>query len=141
MARPIRNGKILSAVFLALMIAGNNAYALLGSDACKDVTFQVNNNFGTDINVLRFELWSVEEGRWLNEDFANTVVPRGRQGFVVRRGENVEYGEGDRVTRIRVSFQSREADGDWSDTMTRTDSDIAYPVCVAGKTYSATINN
>lgn len=132
--------KALGAAFVALMIGGSNAYALFGDDACRDVTFRVNNNFGAEIRVLRFELFSESEGRWLNEDFANVVVPGGRQGFVVREGENVEYGENDRITQIRVSFQRREADGDWSDTLTRIDNDIARPVCVAGKSYTADIN-
>lgn len=119
------------------------AQALLGSDACKNVTFTVNNNVthqgkAIPITVKKFELQSVEEGRWLNEDFKNQQVPAGAQKYTVREGENIEYGEGNRMTAIRVHFQAKLY-GKWINFVA-TDNDIQFPKCVAGKKYNATVN-
>jgi hypothetical protein len=135
--------KIAAAVaFLGLATAGGGAHAI--GNACRDVTFTVNNNFTQPITVERFELFSASEGRWLNENFADVVVPAGAQGFVVRAGETVEYAENDRIEQIRVSFRrfvdnDPDGPGGWV-AGTRIDSSIANPVCVANKRYNATVN-
>ena len=108
------------------------------------MTFTVNNNFPQSITVERFELFSASEGRWLNENFADVVVPAGAQGFVVRTGETVENAENDRVTQIRVSYRrfvdvDPDGPGGWI-SGTRTDTSITSPICVANKRYNATVN-
>ena len=128
---------------LALLITAGSAHALFGSDACRDVIFSVDNNFGRPIVVERFELFSASEGRWLNENFRDMDVPAGEQNFVVRNGEAVEYGENDRITEILVHFRwwdnrARNGRGGWVDER-RVDREIARPICVAGKRYRATI--
>ena len=149
------DGKTFGAAFvlLALGLTGTGAHAF--GNACKRVNFSVDNNFtyfdqaqnktvATPITVERFELWSESEGRWLNENFPDVVVPAGAKDFAVRRGETVEYAENDRITQIRVSFRffgdtSDNAPPDWHDR-TRTDTSIVSPVCVADRWYKATIN-
>ena len=131
------------ALTLTLLTVANSVHALLGSDACRNVTFSVDNNFRQNIVVERFELFSASEGRWLNENFRDMQVAAGAQNVVVRAGESVEYGEGDRINRIRVHFRrwdrnARNGRGGFVDD-TRIDSDIAHPICVAGKRYRATI--
>jgi hypothetical protein len=98
------------------------------------VILSVDNNFGQDIRVRRFELWSESEGRWLNEDFRDIDVPRGAQNFVVEPNEDVEYGENDRITQIRVHFDAA------GEARIRTDRNIPDPIYVAGKRYRATIS-
>ncbi|MCM1981431.1 hypothetical protein [Lyngbya confervoides] len=134
-----------AALFSPILLPNSPAQALLGSDACKNVTFRVDNNYGLPITVERFELWSVQEGRWLNENFQDVVVPAGAQAFTVRTGESVEYGEDDDITQIRVHFRvfedvSNDAPAQWYDR-SRIDSDIANPTCVANKIYRATVNH
>ncbi len=121
----------------------NKAQALLGSDACKNVTFAIDNNVTQNgkpiaITVKSIDLWSVEEGRWLSENFKNKQVPASRQGYTVRSGESVEYGEGDRMTQIKVHFKAKFY-GKWHHFVT-TDTSVKYPKCVAGKKYNATVN-
>jgi hypothetical protein len=135
--------KLVAAVaFLGLTTAGSGAHAI--GNACRNVTFTVNNNFTQSITVERFELFSASEGRWLNENFADVVVPAGAQGFVVRTGETVENAENDRVDQIRVSFRrfvdtDPDGPGGWI-AGARIDSSITNPVCVANKRYNATVN-
>ena len=133
---------VAAVVFLGLSTAGGGAHAF--GNACRNVTFTVNNNFTQPITVERFELWSASEGRWLNENFRDVVVPARAQGFVVRQGETVEYAENDRIEQIRVSFRrfvdnDPDGPGGWI-AGTRIDGDITSPVCVANKRYNATIN-
>ena len=148
------NRKISSAaVALALVMTISGAHAF--GNACKRVNFSVDNNFTfydpatksnrtVPITVERFELWSQSEGRWLNENFADVVVPAGAKDYAVRRGETVEYAENDKITQIRVSFKyfadtSLNAPATWHEA-TRTDTSIADQVCVADRWYKATIN-
>jgi hypothetical protein len=126
--------KTFAAALIALLLTGNNAHALFGDDACRNVILSVDNNFGQDIRVRRFELWSESEGRWLNEDFRDIDVPRGAQNFVVEPNEDVEYGENDRITQIRVHFDAA------GEARIRTDRNIPDPICVAGKRYRPTIS-
>lgn len=138
------NNRISSAAFaLALMTTGTGAHAF--GNACRNVDFSVDNDFRLggqprEIRVERFELFSQSEGRFLNEGFANTDVPAGAQGFVVRRGETVEHAENDRITQIRVSFSYVDPRNGRRVNETFTDRDIANPICVAGKRYQADIN-
>jgi hypothetical protein len=133
---------VAAVAMLGLVAIGGNAHAF--GNACRNVTFTVNNNFTQPITVERFELWSASEGRWLNENFADAVVPAGAQGFVVREGETVEYAENDSITQIRVSFRrfvdnDPDGPGGWID-LQRIDRDIANPKCVANRRYNATVN-
>jgi hypothetical protein len=136
---PIMHTKVASAamssfVLAAILLTANNAHALFGSDACRNVVLAVDNNFGQDIRVRRFELWSASEGRWLNENFRDIDVRRDAQNFVVEPNEDIEYGENDRITQLRVHF---DAGGrEW----VRTDTTVTNPICVAGRRYRATIN-
>lgn len=149
------NRKIASTalMFLALALNGGAAHAF--GNACRNVSFTVDNNFTANadddaaieqvaITVERVELWSQSEGRWLNEGIPDVTVPAGRQEFLIRAGETVEYAENDSITQMRVHFNYL-VDGN-SDAAprrvhtSRTDSNIAVPKCTAGKTYHATIN-
>lgn len=132
-----------AAVALALMMAVSGAHAF--GNACKRVNFSVDNNFGDEIIVEKFELYSVGQGRYLNEDFPDVTVRAGAQDFAVRRGETVEYGEGDRIRDIKVTFRhfvdnDEDGPGEWHYNHTWTDSDISDPICVADRWYKATIN-
>jgi hypothetical protein len=128
------NTKAVAAALTALLLTGNDAYALFGDDACRNVILAVDNNFGQLIRVRRFELFSASEGRWLNEGVRNIDVPRGAQNFVVEPNEDIEYAENDRITQIRVTF---DAGGD---ELQRIDNTISDPVCVAGRRYRVSIN-
>ena len=119
----------LAGVILALSIG--NAYAF--GNACKNVNFSIDNGYQSYIEVASFELWSESEGRWLKEDFRNIFVPP--KDFVVRRGEDIEYGENDRITQIRVKFRVVPLDA----YSYATDTNINDPVCAAGRWYKATI--
>lgn len=121
----------------SLIVFSDGAYALLGSDACRRVRFTVNNENVSEIIVQRFELFSVDEGRWLNEDFRNVRVPAGERGFLVQDSETVEYAEGDDISQIRVHFRIQR-DGRWRNAVW-VDPDIANRKCVAERTYNATV--
>ena len=88
---------------ITLMLIASSAHAF--GNACKNVNFSVDNNNDYGVTVTRFELWSQSEGRWLGDDFKNVGVPGGAKDFVVRRGENVEHAENDRITQIRVHYE------------------------------------
>ena len=129
-----------------LMLIASNAHAF--GNACKNVNLSVDNENDYGVLVTRFEFWSASEGRWLGDDFRNITVPGGAKDFVVRRGENLEKMENDRVSQIRVHYEydyvSRE--GSWeippkveTAKLTSTDTTITDPVCVAGRWYKATI--
>jgi hypothetical protein len=138
-----KTASILAVASLAL--AANAAHAF--GNACKNVNFSVDNNYDRPVTVTKVELWSQSEGRWLSDDFKNVLVPKGARDFVVRKGENVEHAENDRITKIRYHYQYEE----WGpmgeipmrkDTIkyTSTDDSIADPVCGAGRWYKGTIN-
>ena len=127
-----------------LLLSIGNAYGF--GNACKNVNFSVDNEFSRGVTVTSFELWSESEGHWLNENFQNVSVPFGARDFIVRRGENVEHGENDRITKIRVHFEIQFS-GPLGEipvrietaSYTSTDTRINDPVCVAGRWYKATI--
>jgi hypothetical protein len=129
------------------MLSANTANAF--GDACKSVNFSVDNENDYGVVVTRFELWSASEGRWLSNDFKNTSVPGGAKDFVVRRGENIEHGENDKIIKIRVDYQydyvTREGAYEippkiYTAKLSSTDTTITDPVCVAGRWYKATID-
>jgi hypothetical protein len=128
------------------MLIASNAHAF--GNACKNVNFSVDNENDYGVIVTRFELWSASEGRWLSDDFSNVAVPAGAKDFVVRRGENVEHAENDRITQIRVHYEytysTREGSYEipqkvYTAKLSSTDTTITDPVCVAGRWYKATI--
>lgn len=129
----------------ALTLVAGTAHAF--GNACKNVNFSVDNNYDKGVTVTKVELWSESEGRWLSDDFKNVPVPKGAKDFVVRKGENVEHAENDRITKIRYHYQYEQ----WGpmgeipirkDTIkhTSTDTSITDPICVAGRWYKGTIN-
>lgn len=137
------NRKICSAAFvsLALIMTGSDAHAL--GNACRRVNFSVDNNHGGEIIVEKFELYSVSQGRWMNEDFTDSFVPTGAQDFPVQRGETMESSQNDIINQIRVSFRhfadnDPDEAGEWHDH-TRIDHDISDPICVSDRWYKATI--
>ncbi|OUC11623.1 MAG: hypothetical protein B0A82_25780 [Alkalinema sp. CACIAM 70d] len=115
----------------------------LGS-ACKDAIFTVTNNVthngkAVPITVKKFELWSNQEGRWLNEDFQDKEVPAGAANYVVRDGEDIENAENDDLTKVKVHYKV-QIYGEWIN-FEATDSDVNFPTCnKVGKKYNATIN-
>ncbi|MBE9030160.1 hypothetical protein IQ266_10505 [filamentous cyanobacterium LEGE 11480] len=116
--------------------------AALGN-ACKNVTIKVDNNITSNgspiaVTVKKVKFWSIEEGDWLTEDFTNKTVPAGRQNYTVASGQKVENAEGDRITKIKVYFKAKPHTK-WIN-FTVTDSSVANQTCVAGKTYTATMN-
>lgn len=129
----------------ALVSATGTAHAF--GNACKNVKFSVDNNYERGVTVTKVELWSESEGRWLSDDFKDIVVPKGAKDFVVRKSENVEHAENDRITKIRYHYKY-EVWGPMGeipirkDTVryTSTDTSIADPICVAGRWYKGTIN-
>lgn len=132
---------------ITLMLIASSAHAF--GNACKNVNFSVDNNNDYGVAVTRFEFWSESEGRWLGDDFKNIVVPGGAKDFAVRRGENIEHAENDRITQIRVHYEyeyvTRESAGEippkvYTAKLTSTDTTIINPVCVAGRWYKATIH-
>jgi hypothetical protein len=127
--------------FLKLMMIGSVAHAF--GNACKRVNFSVDNNYGKEITVTRFELFSESEGRFLNEDFRNVVVPVGAKDFAVRRGETIEHAENDKITEIIVHFDEfvdtdPDGPGHWV-SRTRHDKSVTDPICRADRWYKATI--
>ena len=127
-----------AAVALALLVTVSGAHAF--GNNCRRVDFSVDNNFGDEITVEKFELYSASEGRYLNEDFANVVVFEGAQNFRVRTDENVESAENDDITSIKVTFTHwTNANPTVFHKHTRTDYS-AGGICVAGKLYNATID-
>lgn len=64
-----------AAIALALMMTVSGALAI--GNACRNVTFSVNNNFDDIITAEKFELYSIGEGRYLNENFADRVAQPG----------------------------------------------------------------
>jgi len=130
---------IIAVTSIILLTTFEQAYAILGSDACRNVTFTVNNHNTRPIEVLRFELHSVDEGRWLNENFRNVRVPANTNNFVVRFNETVEYAEGDDIDEIRVHFRIR-INGHWVERVA-LDTDIDDHKCVADRRYNATVPN
>lgn len=127
------------AVFCISLLSGSNSvHALLGSDACRRVTFTVDNQLNRQIEVRRFELHSVDEGRWLNENFRDILVPAGANDFVVQVDETVEYAEGDLIDQIRVHYRFLE-NGRWENRES-IDNDIRQQKCVADKVYNATVS-
>ncbi len=136
----------LALAAIALMPFASNAYAF--GNACKNVNLSVDNENDYGVKVTRFEFWSASEGRWLGDDFNNIDVPGSARDFVVRRGENIEHAENDRITQIRVhyeySYVSREGSFEippkvYTAKLTSTDTTITDPVCVADRWYKATI--
>ena len=128
---------------LTAMLAASQAYAF--GNACKNVNFSVDNNFNRGVTVTSVELWSQSEGRWLSNGFKDVFVPLGAKDFVVRKGENVEYAENDRITKIKYHYQYDFASAGESKHLetayfTSTDSSVADPVCVADRWYKGTIN-
>lgn len=89
--------------FVTLMLVAGNAHAF--GNTCRNVNFSVDNENDYGFLVTRLELWSASEGRWLGDDIPNITVPGGAKDFVIRRGENVEHAENDRITQIRVHYQ------------------------------------
>lgn len=135
-------------VFMMLMFIANNVHAF--GNACKNVNFSVDNENDYGVKVTKFDLWSKSEGRWLKNSFKGVTVPGGAKDFAVRRGENVQYGENDRITKIKAHYEydyvSREGAYEIPpkvDTakLTSTDTTITDPVCVAGRWYKATIKS
>ena len=124
-----------AAVALALMMTGSGAHAI--GNACKDVEFRVNNNFWDTITVEKFELYSIGEGRYLNENFPNVTVLPGAQNVVVRRGETVEKGEGDTIRDIKVTWTHLTSAGTHRHTTTDF---ISNGICTDGRLYTATID-
>ena len=138
------NRKIISgaafasaAVALALMMPVSSVHAW--GNACRRVDFRVDNEFPDEITVEKFELYSASEGRYLNENFQDIVVPQGARNFLVRQNETVEYAENDVINRIKVTWTH------WSNTTgefhrhTSIDYD-AGGTCVADRTYTATVD-
>jgi hypothetical protein len=127
---------------LALMLGASQAYAF--GNACKNVNFSVDSNFtqGDGVTVTSVELWSQSEGRWLYNDFKNVFVPNGARDFVVRKGENVEYAENDRITAIKYNYKYDQLIEGKSKTVhaSSTDPSITDQVCVADRWYKGTIN-
>jgi hypothetical protein len=132
----------LAGVILALSIG--NAYAF--GNACKNVNFSVDNENDYPVTVTRFELYSASEGRWLSDDFKNIVIPGGAKDFAVRRGENVEHAENDRITEIRVHYRYEYTDdSDNALVLSRTaaptsTSATVDPICVADRWYKGIIH-
>ena len=129
----------------ALPLVAGSAHAF--GNACKNVNFSVDNNYDRGVTITKVELWSQSEGRWLKNDFKNVDVPKGARDFVVYKGENVEYAENDRITKIRYHYQY-EVWGPMGEIpirkdtvkLTSTDTSIVDPICVAGRWYKGTIN-
>lgn len=135
-----RKGRIVflvSLLFFSMMIYTTDAQAILGSDACRNVNFRVTNNFNFEITVDRFDLFSASEGRLLRENFRPVAVPANTRSVMVRAGEDVEYGENDRITMIVVHYwrmvDGRRVNRTW------TDRTIANPICTADRTFVATV--
>jgi hypothetical protein len=132
----------LAVASLALALTASQAYAF--GNACKNVNFSVDNNFtaADGVTVTGVDLWSQSEGRWLYNDFKNVYVPFGKRDFVVRKGENVEYAENDRITAIRYYYKYEQLIEGKSKTVhaTSTDTSIVDQVCVADRWYKGTIN-
>jgi len=132
--------------FIALMAAGSNAYAL--GNACKNVYFSVDNENDYTVTVTKIDLWSQSEGRWLKNNIKDVAVPSGARDFVVRKGEKVENGENDRITKIKVHYKYEYIyPSGWEvstavETVKRssTDTTIIDPICVADRWYKATIH-
>jgi hypothetical protein len=133
---PLFGKKVTGLAGVILALSMGNAYAF--GNAGKNVNFSVDNEFTRGaVVVTSFDLWSESEGRWLKEDFHNVDVPVGAKDFVVRKGEDVEYAENDRITKIRVNFRVGFSGPD----LVSIDTSIDDPICVAGRWYKATISD
>lgn len=87
-------------------------------NACQNIEISVfnsrtRNGVNTDILVDRVEAWSASEGDWLNEDLYDSAVSFGWSENWYN--EDLARAENDLLTKWRVYYRYREADGDWSD--------------------------
>lgn len=136
---------VITAASFPLMLTSAGVYAF--GNSCKNVNFSVDNNYDKQVTVNRIELWSESEGRWLKDDIKNIEVPVGKKDFVIRKGENVEHAENDRITKMKIHYfyKVKEGNGLPADTFTAkvkhtSTSPISDPVCVANRWYKGTIN-
>ena len=130
-------GAVGVAVAAALVMSASGAEAF--GNACRRIDFRVTNDFADEITVEKFELYSASEGRYLNENFADTSVPQGAQNFVVRLNETVEYAENDFISQIRVTWTHiSNTTGDFH-RHTTVDYD-AGGTCVADRSYTAVVD-
>jgi hypothetical protein len=140
---------LLIAMSLAApVVFTNNAMAL--GDACKDVNFSVDNDYDKGVTVTKVELYSESEGRWLSNNIPNIFVPKGAKDFVLYKGENIEYGENDRITQMKVHYQYDvlvdNGNGGGNDHYQHiyhcsTDKSIADQICVANRWYKGAIHS
>jgi hypothetical protein len=125
------------AVVLASVMPSGDAQAF--GSACRRVDFRVNNNFGDEITVEKFELHSADEGRYLSENFSDRVVGEGVQNYLVRENETVEHGEGDLINYIKITFTHWNDDTGAFHRHTTVDYD-AGGTCRADITFTATVD-
>jgi hypothetical protein len=115
-----RNGKVLSAAFLALMMTGWSGFAL--ADRCKDVTIKVDNDFTHDgstpqIRVVDFDYFDNGEGKWREENWVGNVVINENEGAKTITTRNLEYVGDEGGVILRVQYQYMTAKNGWSERL------------------------
>jgi hypothetical protein len=113
----------------------------LFGDSCNNIDITIRNSrerngVTTAILVDRVEAWSASEGEWLPEDLVDTAIPYG--GGRIWYDEDLARAENDTLTRWRVHYRYKEADGDWSDPV-HQDIDTPNVVCHADDNFVLTV--
>lgn len=115
--------------------------AIFGSDACRNVDIEIDNDYVVSgsavvIKVLKVEYYSASEAKWYTENLADDEVAT--TGLTTWTNEDLQYAENDLLTQFKIHFKYKEFDGDWSDTVVKTDN-IADKTCLANSVFRLTV--
>lgn len=105
------------------------------SDSCTNVKISFTNKRTTTIKVLKIEFYNSDSGKWHTEDVKDTECAKG--ATCTTSGDNLADAEGRNITKIKLTYKYKEADGDWSDDFHGGEKAIASGSqrCTANKTY------
>ena len=112
--------KIVSAVVVALAFTAWSGIA--SAHLCKDVTIKVDNDFTHDgspvsIQVVDFDYWDDEEGKWREENWVGNLVIGYNDGSRTIATRNLEYVGDESGVIIRVQFRYMTEKNGWSEQL------------------------
>ena len=112
--------KIVSAVVVALAFTAWSGIA--SAHLCKDVTIKVDNDFTHDgspvsIQVVDFDYWDDEEGKWSEENWVGNLVIGYNDGSRTIATRNLEYVGDESGVIIRVQFRYMTEKNGWSEQL------------------------
>jgi hypothetical protein len=110
-------------------------------NSCNNIDITITNSrerngVGTAIKVDRVEAWSASEGNWLPEDLLDSSISFG--AGLTWLNEDLAQAENDLLTKWRVYYRYKEADGDWSDPVYQ-EIDTTDDICRADDNYHLTV--